>query len=65
MQDLPLLIIPLVSFGHRIVCPRFTTSDYPFGIFWPLHCLSCDLPLLIAPLVSFGHCIVCPVIYDF
>ena len=81
--DLPLLISPLVSFGHCIVCPaiyhfwlllwyllaivlsvlRFTTSDYSFGIFWPLYCLSCDLPLLITPLVSFGHCIVCPVIY--
>jgi hypothetical protein len=43
----------------------FTTSDYPFGIFWPLYCLSCDLPLLITPLVSLGHCIVCPVIYHF
>jgi hypothetical protein len=83
--DLPLLITPLVSFGHCIVCPaiyhfwlplwyllatvlsvlRFTTSDYPFGIFWPLHCLSCDLPLLITPLVSFGHCIVCPATYHF
>ena len=43
----------------------FTTSDCPFGIFWPLYFLSCDLPLLITPLVSFGHCIVCPAIYHF
>jgi CBS-domain-containing membrane protein len=55
-------------FVHCIVCPsvpfllsivlsvlRFTTSDYPFGIFWPLilYCLSfVDLALLITPLVS-------------
>jgi hypothetical protein len=38
--DLPLLITPLVSVGHCIVCPWFTTSYYPFGIFWPLYCLS-------------------------
>jgi hypothetical protein len=45
----------------------FTDSDYPFGIFWPLCCLSFfDLPILITPLVSFGHCVVCPsLIYGF
>ena len=83
--DLWLLITPLVSFGHYIVCPLiydfwlllwyllaiilsvlwFMTSDYSFGIFWPLYCLSFDLWLLITPLVSFGHYIVCPLIYDF
>ena len=49
------------------VLPRFTTSDYPFGILWPLYCLSfLDLRLLITPLVSCGHCRVCPSsIYDF
>ena len=49
------------------VLPRFTISDYPFGVLWPLYCLSLlDLRLLITPLVSFGHCIVCPAsIYDF
>ena len=32
---------------------RFTASDYPFGILWPLYCLSFfDLLLLITPLVS-------------
>jgi hypothetical protein len=42
------------------VLPRFTTSDYPFGILWPLYFLSfLDLRLLITPLVSCGHCIVC------
>jgi hypothetical protein len=40
------------------VC-RFTVYDYPFGIFWPLYCLSVVLRCMITPLVSFGHCIVC------
>ena len=85
---LRLLITPLVSFGHCIVYPstlygfslllwyllaialsvllRFTSSHYPFGIFWPLYCLSFyALRLLITPLVSFGHCIVCPTLYGF
>ena len=76
------MIIPLVSFGHCIVClsltygqwlslwyrlaivvsvfPWLTDNDYPFGIIWPLYCLSFfDLQLMIIPLVSFGHCIVC------
>ena len=80
--DLQTMIIPLVSFGHCIVCLsltygqwlslwyllaivfsvflRLTDNDYPFGIFWPLYCLSFfDLRLIIIPLVSFGHCIVC------
>jgi predicted nucleic acid-binding Zn ribbon protein len=42
------------------VLPRFTDSDCPFGIFWPLYCLFfVDLLILLAPLVSFGHCIFC------
>ena len=46
---------------------RFTASDYPFGILWPLYCLSFyDLRLLITPLVSCGHCIACSsTIYGF
>jgi hypothetical protein len=36
----------------------FMASDYPFGIFCPLHCLVFVLWLLITPLVSFAHCIV-------
>jgi hypothetical protein len=40
---------------------RFMDSDYPFGILWPLCCLSFfDLLILITPLVSSGHCVVCP-----
>jgi hypothetical protein len=35
-------------------------SDYLFGIFWSLYCLSFHL---ITSLVSFGHCIVCRSIY--
>ena len=59
---LRLLITPLVSFGHCIVCPSTLYGfSLPFGIFWPLHCLSFyALRLLITPFVSFGHCIVCP-----
>ena len=40
---------------------RFTDPDYPFGIFWPLCCLSFfELQILITSLVSFGHCVVWP-----
>jgi fatty-acid desaturase len=40
---------------------RYTDSDYPFVIFWPLCCLFFfDIRILITPLVSFGHCGVCP-----
>ena len=69
---LQILITPLVSFGHCVVCSssiygfwlplwylRFTDSDYPFGIFWPLCCLFFYLQILITPLVSFGNCVVC------
>jgi hypothetical protein len=35
----------------------FKDSDCPFGILWPLYCLSFDLGILIAPLVSCGHAI--------
>jgi hypothetical protein len=57
------LITSLVSFGHCIVCPSIYASDYLFGIFWSLYCLSLYLLPLITSLVSFGHCIVCPSIY--
>ena len=82
---LQILITPLVSFGHYVVCPLiygfwlplwyllvimlfvlwFTDSDYLFGIFRSLCCLSFDLQILITPLVSFGHYVVCPLIYRF
>jgi hypothetical protein len=41
VQNVPLLFVI-----------RFTASDYSFGIFWSLCCLSFDLRLLIIPLVS-------------
>jgi hypothetical protein len=42
------------------VLRRFADSDYPFGIFWPLHCLFfVDLLILITPLESFDQGIVC------
>jgi len=43
----------------------FTSSAYPFVIFWLLYCLSFDLRLLLTPLLSFDRCIVCPSIYGF
>ena len=60
--DLCLLITPLVSFGHYIVCPTLICAFWlPLCIFWPSYRLSYfDLCLLIIPSVSFGHCIVCP-----
>ena len=80
---LRILVTPLVSCGHCVVCPssiygfwlplwylvaivlsvllRFTDSGYPFGILWPLCCLSFFyLRILVTPLVSCGHCVVCP-----
>jgi hypothetical protein len=39
---------------------RYTDSDYPFGILWPLcRLLIFDIQILITPLVSCGHCVVC------
>jgi hypothetical protein len=40
LLDIRILITPLVSFGHCVVCSSwYTDSHYPFGIFWPLSCL--------------------------
>jgi hypothetical protein len=44
---------------------RFTASEYPFGILWPLCCISFGLRLLNTPLVSCGHCVVYPSVYGF
>jgi hypothetical protein len=78
LSVLRLLITPLLSFGHGVVSP--SSSDYPFGIFWPWCCLSfvfwlhlwyllamvlSVLRLLITPLVSFGHGAVCPSSSDY
>jgi hypothetical protein len=83
--DVRLLLIPLVSCGHYVVCPsmyvfclslwclavivlsvlRCTSSDYPFGVLWPLCCLPFDVRLLLIPLVSCGHYVVCPSMYVF
>ena len=42
----------------------FMDSDYPFGIFWSLCCLSFFvLWILITPLIYFGHCVVCPSLF--
>ena len=38
---------------------RYTESDYPFGILWPLCCqFFFDIRILITSLVSFGHYVV-------
>jgi hypothetical protein len=80
--ELLILITPMISIGHCIVCPSsiywfwlaiwyllpivlsvlwLTDSDCPYGICWPLYCLSLfDLRILITPMVSIGHCIVFP-----
>jgi hypothetical protein len=44
---------------------RFTASHCPFGILWPLRCISFGLRLLIVPLVSCDHCVVYPSVYRF
>ena len=55
---LPLWCLLVIVLSDRL---RFTDSDYTFGIFWPLYCLTFfDLQILITPLVSFGHCVVWP-----
>jgi hypothetical protein len=63
--DLPLLVTPVVSYGHCIVCP----SIYRFWLLlWYLLVIVLsffDLPLLVTPVVSCGHCIVFPSIYRF
>ena len=66
--DIQILITPLVSFGHCVVCSSMINGfDYPLGIFWPLCCLFFyDIQILITRLISFGHCAVCSsIIYRF
>jgi hypothetical protein len=64
--DLCLLITPLVSFGHYIVCPTLICA------FWlPLWYLLASVSSVLLwfmpsdyPSVSCGHCIVCPTSID-
>ena len=60
---LQLLIAPLISFGHCVICPSIYSFWLP--LFWSLCYLSLHLQLLIAPLKLFGHCVICPSIYSF
>ena len=66
--DIQILITPLVSFGHCVVC---SSMIYRFWVPpWYLLALCClffyDIQILITPLVSFGHCVVCSsMIYRF
>ena len=62
--DLRLLITPLVSFDHCIVC----TLTYGFWLhLWYLLTIVLSVLwwLLFTPLVSFDHCIVCTLTYGF
>ena len=66
--DIQILITPLVSFGHCVVCSSMIYRLWLLpGIFWPLCCLFFyDIPILITPLVYFSHCFVCSsMIYRF
>jgi hypothetical protein len=55
--SLPLLYLVAIVSSALL---RYTDSDYPFGILWPLcRLLFFDLQILITPLVSSGHCVVC------
>jgi hypothetical protein len=55
---LRLLVTPLVSFGHCVVCP---SSIYGFWLpLWYLLTIVLCILLLITPLVSVDHCIVYP-----
>ena len=62
---LQLLIAPLISFGHCVICPSIYSFWLPFDIFWSLCYPSLHLQLLIAPLISFDHWVICPSIYSF
>ena len=62
---LQLLIAPLISFDHCVICPSIYSFWLPFDIVWSLCYLSLHLQLLIAPLISFDHCVICPSIYSF
>ena len=68
LYNIQILITPLVSFDHCVVCSAMIYRFWlPLGIFWPLCCLFFyDIQILITPLVSFGHCVVCSsMIYRF
>ena len=66
--DIRILITPMVSFGHWVVCSSLIYGFWlPLWYLWPLCCLFFfDIRILIAPVVSFGHCVVCSsLIYGF
>jgi hypothetical protein len=57
--DLQIMVAPLVSFGHCVVCPSLQILVTPLVSFG--HCVVCpSLQILVTPLVSIGHCVVCP-----
>ena len=54
------LVSPLVSFDHCIISHSLiTSSNFPFGIFWPICYQSFfDYVFYFYPMVSFDHCII-------
>ena len=52
MYVLYIIVCPFVLFLLAIVLSvlRYTDSDYPFGILWPLCCLFFDIRILITSL---------------
>ena len=63
--QLRLLIAPLISFCHCVICPSIYSFWLPLWYLLVIVLSSLQLQLLIAPLVSFGHCVICPSIYSF
>ena len=63
--QLRLLIAPLISFCHCVICPSIYSLWLPLWYLLVIVLSSLQLQLLIAPLVSFGHCVICPSIYSF
>ena len=60
-----LLIVPLISFGHCVICPSIYSFWLPLWYLLVIVLSFLQLQLLIAPLVSFGHCVICPSSYSF
>jgi hypothetical protein len=62
--EFQILVIPLVSCGHCIVCPLIYRFWLPLWYLVVIVLSVLRFTILVTPLVSCGHCVVCPVIYD-
>jgi hypothetical protein len=54
-----ILWLPLWYLMAIVLLVLLWFSDYPYGILWPLCCLS-FFDSLITSMVSYGHCVACP-----